>query len=46
MKTAPEQINTLVQHHHAQPKIKIDTGAICFFFLGIFMIAFLLHSIY
>ncbi|WEV49607.1 MULTISPECIES: hypothetical protein [Acinetobacter] len=44
MKTAPEQINTLVQH--TQPKLKIDLGGICFFFLGIFMVAFLLHSIY
>lgn len=41
MKIVPEQI----LQRQTQHKFKLDRGAICFFLLGIFMIAFTLHML-
>ncbi|MBF7682056.1 hypothetical protein I2F27_01715 [Acinetobacter sp. B5B] len=45
MKMMPEQMTTLTEQR-AQTKLKIDAGAICFFLLGVFLIAFLLHHVF
>lgn len=43
MKMMPEQTATLTNNRQAPTKLKIDTGAILFFLLGIFIAAFILH---
>ncbi|SNQ28958.1 hypothetical protein SAMN05444584_0889 [Acinetobacter apis] len=44
MKIVPEQIITSIQRQ-TQPNSKLDRGAVCFFLLGIFIIAFTLHML-
>lgn len=41
MKIIPEQSTSLI--NHTRPRIRIDTGAYCFFVLGMFLSAMILH---
>lgn len=43
MKIIPEQTTRLIEHSPA--RIKIDTGAFCFFLLGMFIAAILIHQL-
>ena len=42
MKIIPEQSTGLMEQ--ARPSLRLDKGAYCFFILGMFLAAFLLHS--
>ena len=42
MKIIPEQSTGLIEH--SRPRIRFDKGAYCFFFLGMFLAAFIFHS--
>ncbi|SEL21737.1 MULTISPECIES: hypothetical protein [unclassified Acinetobacter] len=41
MKIIPEQSTGLMEQ--ARPRIRVDKGAYCFFFLGVFLAAFIFH---
>ena len=43
MKIIPEQTTSLITH--SSPRIRVDTGAYCFFILGMFLCAVILHLI-
>lgn len=41
MKMIPEQSTHLIAHR--TPRFRVDAGAFCFFFLGMFLSAMILH---
>ncbi len=41
MKIIPEQSTSLISH--SSPRFRVDTGAFCFFVLGMFLSAMILH---
>lgn len=41
MKIIPEQSTSLMTH--SSPRFRVDTGAYCFFILGMFLSAMILH---
>lgn len=43
MKIIPEQSTSVMTH--STPRIRVDTGAYCFFILGMFLSAMILHLI-
>ncbi|WP_343596600.1 hypothetical protein [Acinetobacter sp.] len=45
MKITQEQTSTMIQQH-SQPRIKLDFGAMCFFMLGMFLVALLIHHLF
>ena len=42
MKIIPEQTTSLIQSD--SPRLRVDTGAFCFFVLGMFLAAMLVHQ--
>ncbi|HBM7893644.1 TPA: hypothetical protein L0H18_002909 [Acinetobacter baumannii] len=42
MKIIPEQTTSLIQT--SNPRIRVDTGAFCFFVLGMFLAAMMIHQ--
>lgn len=42
MKIMPEQPTSPIIHH-STPRVRIDLGAYCFFILGMFICAMILH---
>lgn len=42
MKIIPEQSTGLMEQ--ARPRLRLDKGAYCFFVLGMFLTAFILHG--